>query len=158
MSSVSPHIKTIPSEGAYYINLASLSGKIMNFNPNGGSTPAFSTATWADTANAAGPAGATGGQGISTALNTAGRAILRDCGKTVVSSLRTFRKVQLIVSSISNGVSVGAPVSHNLGGTANPVVGEEYFTGYIEVLGANGALYGAGGVGSTNIAPVARLG
>lgn len=122
----------------------------MNFNPNGGSIPAFSTATWADTINAS------AGQGISSALNTAGRAILRDLGKTVVSSLRTFRKIQLIVSSISNGTTVGAPVGHNLGGTANPVVGEEYFTGYIEVLGANGALYGA--TGTTNIAPVARLG
>jgi len=152
MTSVGGQIKTIPSEGAYYINLASLDRKVLNFNPAGGSTPAFSTAIWSDTANSA------SGFGISTALNTAGRAILRDCGKTVVSSLRTFRKVQLVVSSISNGTTVGAPVGHNLGGTANPVVGEEYFTGYIEVLGANGALYSGAAGGGTNIAPVARLG
>ena len=127
----------------------------MNYNPTNGSSgvPAFSTATWADTANTA-----TCVQGISTALNTGGSAVLRDCGKTVVSSLRTFRKVQLMVSSISTGVSVGAPVGNLAGATASPTVGEEYYTGYIEVLGANGVLYAGGAAGVTNIAPVARLG
>jgi len=152
MTSVSPHIKTIPSESSYFINLANMAtnaaaatpvGRVFNYNPTAsGTTPVFSTATWAC------------GSVTSTILQTAGAAILKDLGTTVVSSLRTFRKVQLVVSSISSGVSIGAPVANQAGPTGTPVAGEEYYTGYIELVGAYGTNVSAVG----NIAPVARLG
>jgi len=167
MTSVAPHIKTIPSENAYFINLApmavngapgpqnALAGARVYQLVNGnnppvttGTTayPAFSTATWCTQ----GP--------TSTILAQAGGAIFRDLGKTIVSSLRTFRKVQLVVSSISNGVTIGAPVASGNGNapwnTSGSVLGEEYYSGYIEVVGAYGSTAGA----AFNLAPVARLG
>jgi len=156
MSSVSPHIKTIPSESGYFINLvsmavnsvnnqganATLSGaRVYNYNP-AATAPIFSTATWAC------------GGATSTILSQPGGAILKDLGKTVVSSLRTFRKVQLVVSSFSTGVSIGANVASQTGTGNNPTLGEEYYTGYIEVVGA----YGSTGASAYNLAPVARLG
>ena len=152
MSSVSPHIKTIPTEGAYYINVGSLAARVFNYDPSRGGATAFSTASWADTGNAA---------NYQADLAYAGTCILRDLGKTVVSSLRTFRKVQLVTSSLSSGTAIGAPVGSQLGQNVASIPGEEYFTGYIEVVGA----YGRGLVGGApaanafrNIAPVARLG
>jgi hypothetical protein len=151
MASVAPHIKVIPSETSYFINLANMAtnagnpaatgSRVFNYNP-AATAPVFSTATWACN-------GVT-----SSILQTAGAAILKDLGRTVVSSLRTFRKVQLVVSSISSGVSIGAPVASQAGSGNNPVTGEEYFTGYIEVVGQFGTNVSALG----NIAPVARLG
>ena len=152
MTSVSPHIKTIPSEGAYYINVGSLAARVFNYDPSRGGATAFSTATWADSGNAA---------NYQADLANPGTCILRDLGKTVVSSLRTFRKVQLLTSSLSSGTAIGAPVGSQNGPQANPVVGEEYFTGYIEVVGAYGRGLVGGAPGATafrNIAPVARLG
>ena len=152
MTSVGPHFKTIPSESAYFINVGALGNKIMNYQPN---TVGFSTAQWC-TSVAGNVANTTGGAGvsISSILGTAGSAILKDLGKTVVSSLRTFRKVQLVTSSISSGVTIGAPVSSQNASGSTPVVGEEYFTGYIELPGQNGTGNASGGA----IAPVARLG
>jgi len=156
MTSVSPHIKTIPSEGAYYINVGKLHRKIYNYDPTRGGALAFSTATWADSSDGTAVAG---GPNYQVALNTPGSAILRDLGKTVVSSLRTFRKVQLVTSSLSSGTAVGAPVGSQNGPQANPVVGEEYFTGYIEIVGAYGrGSVNVGGDGANGLAPVARLG
>jgi hypothetical protein len=153
MTSVASQIKTIPSETSYFINVGSLSStgntssRIFNYNP-AATNPAFSTATWSQS----GLGGVT--NSISTILATPGAAILKDLGKTVVSSLRTFRKVQLVVSSFSSGVSVGAPVASQTGSGNNPTVGEEYYTGYIELVGAFGTTVAVPG----NIAPVARLG
>jgi len=149
MSSCPPHIKTIPTEGAYYISVASLANKVYNYDPTRGGALAFSTATWANPGNA----------NYQSQIAAAGTAILRDLGKTVVSSLRTFRKVQLVTSSLSSGTAVGAPVGSQNGPQANPVVGEEYFTGYIEVVGAYGrGSVNVGGDGANGLAPVARLG
>ena len=172
MTTVSPHIKTIPSETSYFINLAPMAvhgGTGVGSNPaltgarvyqlvggnsppvTTGSTayPSFSTATWCTT----GP--------TSSILAQAGGAIFRDLGKTIVSSLRTFRKVQLVVSSISNGVTVGTPVASGNGNqpwtTSGSVLGEEYYSGYIELVGAYGSTGGTA-TGSFNVAPVARLG
>ena len=154
MTSVAPHIKVIPSETSYFINVANMAtnaaggsaardtAKVFNYNP-AATAPVFSTATWASS-------GLT-----STLLLNPGAAILRDLGKTVVSSLRTFRKVQLVVSSISSGVSIGAPVGSQVASGLTPVIGEEYFTGYIEVVGASGTPMS---ITANNLAPVARLG
>jgi hypothetical protein len=75
-----------------------------------------------------------------SSLATAGGAILKDMGKTVVSSLRTFRKVQLVRhnSTISTfGVAGQAATT-----------GEDYLSGYIEL----------GFEGSGTPAPVAHFG
>jgi len=147
MSSVDRQLKTIPSEGAYYINLASLDRKIFNYNP-AATNPVFTAANWATPGNAS----------YQVDISANGAVVLRDLGKTVVSSLRTFRKVQLVTSSLSSGTTIGAPVGSQNAATANPVVGEEYFTGYIEVIGTYGRGL-TGGVGAIqNIAPVARMG
>lgn len=161
MTSVMPHIKTIPSENSFFINLASLDKVIYQYN-TGATNPQFSTATWADTTNSN-----TCLPAMSNALSQAGRAVLRDLGKTVVSSLRTFRKVQLVTSSIvTNNTSVGSYVGYNTtnsgvtGNSGTQTPGEEYFTGYIEVIGASGALGATSGnvSGNFRFAPVARLG
>jgi hypothetical protein len=57
-------------------------------------------------------------------------------GRTVVSSLRTFRKVQLVIPA--TGITV--PNNNSSFGVGGPQtnVGQDYFTGYIE-LGFDGA-------------------
>lgn len=162
MTSVSPHIKVIPSENTYFINLANMATNAVTntsgsgpagfstskvFQLVGGNTaaPAFSTATWAC------------GGVTSTFLANAGAAVFRDLGRTIVSSYRTFRKVQLLISSVSSGVTLGAPVGNQTGPQPwnnPPTVGEEYFTGYIELPG----FYPAQAGGAFLPAPVARLG
>ena len=142
MTSVSPHIKTIPSESAYFINVGSMANKVFNYN-SASATPAFSTATWA---NQAGP---------STMLTNIGGAILKDLGKTIVSSLRTFRKVQLVLSSVSSGSSIGAPIASQTGNGNIPTPGEEYYTGYIELPGQAGS---GGATNPASVAFVARMG
>lgn len=160
MTTVAPHINTISPTSTYFVNIGSLQGKVAQLV--GGSIvpaasyPSFSTATWANSATG----------GVSTVLQTPGAAILRDLGKTIVSSLRTFRKVQLVVSSVSSGPTIGSVVASqngtNLWNVGGPVLGEEYYTGYIELPGQFGNT-GAGTNGLFtqslfNIAPVARLG
>ena len=118
------------TDGGYYVPLASLADKI--FASTGGN---FETvATWARS----GAGG--GGTPLSTINSIGAGGLLKDMGKTVVSSLRTFRKVQLVIrNSVSTfGVAGKAPTS-----------GEDYFTGYIE-LGIDGV--------STSPAPVAHFG
>ena len=149
MTSVLPHLKTIASENAYFVTIAGLSvvglgatglpangggNQILNCGVAAGTAvtgtnAAFSTAVWASQ-------GAT-----STLVNNSGK-VLRDLGKTVVSSLRTFRKVQAVVSSFSSGSSVGAPVGStgavSNSGALGQTVGEEFLTGYIEIVGLSG--------------------
>lgn len=149
MTSLLTEVKTSPSEGGYFINLGDLRTKIYQRgepNPAGSNTGvlggSFSTAIWANSGSAG------GGQGwLSTSLATVGSAILRDMGRSVVSSNRTFRKIQYVVpanrATSTFGVS-GATTS-----------GEAYYTGYIELgLGDNtNTASDAGGP-----APVARYG
>ena len=144
MTSVLPHFKTIPSEGSYYINVGTLSNRVFKYENN-----AFAAASWA-----------VAGANFQTRVTNPGEAVLRDLGKTVVSSMRTFRKVQLISSSIKNGTSIGAPVSSQNSQYAASVAGEEYFTGYIELPGAVGTrnVAGTDPTDPITFAPVARLG
>ena len=142
MSSVLPHIKTIASENAYFVTLGSVAGsgtaattgQILNSGVAAGTNVtaanvAFSTAVW-------------GSQGATSTLVNATGKVLRDMGKTVVSSLRTFRKVQAVVSSFSTGVSIGAAVGSTAAisnsGALAQTAGEEFLTGYIEIVGSSG--------------------
>lgn len=163
MTSIAPHIKVIPSENTYFINVGNMATAASApgtgfaapkvFQLVGGvanaATPSFSTATWACN-------GVT-----SSLLASAGQAVFRDLGRTIVSSYRTFRKVQLLVSSISNSVTIGAPVASQAGPQPwlnTPTLGEEYYTGYIELPGYYPAAMGGAGAGGFLPAPVARLG
>jgi hypothetical protein len=129
------------TESGYFIPLASLVGQIYwhvdaagNTGVGGGS--AFSTAAWAAT---------TGGQAAST-INGAGKGLLRDMGRTIVSSLRTFRKVQLVLPA---GSALGNSTISTFGvGGRSGTGGEDYFTGYIEL----------GFEGGGTPAPVAQYG
>jgi hypothetical protein len=61
---------------------------------------------------------------------------LKDLGRTVVSSLRTFRKVQLVIPN--NGAASTFGVNGPVSGTTS--AGVDYFTGYIELgFEGNGA-------------------
>ena len=96
--------------------------------------------------------------GISTILTTAGSAIFRDHGKNIVSSGRTFRKVQLMVSTglVYGGVAAG---TDGVGGIDNLSVNANnapnYLTGYIELPGLGA---GSSGLNGSAYTPVARLG
>jgi hypothetical protein len=158
MTSVLPHIKTIASENAYFVTIATngvagsgtaaTTGQILNSGVVAGTNVTsvnvlFSTAVWAS-------------QGPTSTLVASSGKILRDLGKTVVSSLRTFRKVQAVVSSFSSGVSVGAAVGStgavsNSGALAQ-TVGEEFLTGYIEIVSSSGL------AATATPAAVARMG
>jgi len=158
MSSVLPHIRNIASENAYFVTLGSLAvdggiaannagNQILTSKVAAGTNVTaanvqFSTAVWAS-------------QGATSTLVANSGKILRDLGKTVVSSLRTFRKVQAVVSSFSTGVYVGAAVGgpgNNAAGAPAQLAGEEFLTGYIEIVGSSG--YAA----TANPAAVARMG
>ena len=115
----------------YYVPVASLVGQIYGLTTTGGALT-LSTASWANTVGTKYPL---------SSINAAGAGILKDMGKTVVSSLRTFRKVQLV-----HPLAV-APSTFGVGGRAGTNT-EDFYTGYIE-LGFEG--YGTP-------APVAHFG
>ena len=125
MTSLLASSRQVSADTGYYIPLASLVGKVYSYNTT---LNAVSTAAeWASlfSASATVPAGSV--KRFASSISTIAAGVLRDMGKTVVSSGRTFRKVQLVVSTGSNGVN-GAV------GTA-PL--EDFLTGYIE-LGFDG--------------------
>ena len=114
----------------YYINVGSLYGQINYLNTTNGAL-SLSTANWASCGPNS-PGGAAGNTLMSTttsgvSLTTAGGAILKDMGKTVVSSLRTFRKVQLVRTNATSTRS-----TFGVGGSAS-TTGEDYYSGYIEL-------------------------
>jgi hypothetical protein len=128
MTSLQTSIKQIPSDGCYFITVGDLTNKVYAYSANTFTVAAF----------AVGGAGG-GGKPLST-IKAAG-GILRDMGKTVVSSLRTFRKVQLVTKN-----DAATPSTFGVAGPAT--AGQEYFTGYIEL----------GFEGQGDPAPVAQFG
>ena len=125
----------------YYITVGNCLGKIYAYNTTAG-VPTFSPTSWASTTLSV----TQSWQSTTMALvSSAGSGILRDMGKTVVSANRTFRKVQLVVSS---------PVTFGVGGPA-PTTGEDYLSGYIELAIGNGL---PGAAASNGVAPVAFYG
>jgi hypothetical protein len=130
MTSLLSGLKQNGGDGGYYYPVSSLYGKIYqrgseptsNTGVIGGT---FSTASWANTL--------TYGKVLSTLIPGSGfTSVLRDMGRTVVSSLRTFRKVQLIVPAVVSGTSSTFGVGGQQATVAGSV-GEDYFTGYIEL-------------------------
>lgn len=138
MTSLLSATKQHSSDSGYFVPVASLIGQIYgrtepspasaNTGVNGGS---FSTAQWANF-----------GSKATSSISAAGAGILRDMGRTVVSSLRMFRKVQLVVTGATlSTFGVGGPAP-------SAQVGADYFTGYIEL----------GFEGGGTPAPVAQFG
>jgi hypothetical protein len=134
MTSLLTNVKTTLNDTEYFISVASMFNKVNAYNPTSNT---FSTATWATNG---GQTAATITGFTSTLSTTTAGLIFRDMGKTVVSSLRTFRKVQVVVP---NAVS-----TFGVGGRAAGVTGEDYFQGYIEL----------GFEGNGTPAPVAHFG
>ena len=151
MTSLQTSIKQIPARLGYYVNVGSLN---TTFLVNGGTdaTPFFSTSGYAG----AGVAysykvnNATTFSTLSTVMATPGSVVLRDHGKTLLSSGRVFRKVQILVSSnsLTNGGSSGVAGQSYEANTSAP-----FLTGYIELPGTGGE-----SSGTSAFAPVARLG
>lgn len=130
--------KQIDAEQGYFVPLGSLVGKIYSISTAGTGAggsyvgPVFSTASWAAVGGASGPF-------LSTISSIAQGGLLRDMGRTIVSANRTFRKVQLLTSTVTLGGVAGTTPT-------NPV--EDFLTGYIEMG------FGSGGTP----APVAAFG
>lgn len=141
MTSLLTSVKTTAADTDYYINIGSLNGIVYALNTTGGAFN-LSTANWANTTAQNSAGGARGNALMSSLLIPPGGAILKDMGKTVVSSLRTFRKVQLVIPSSNPALSTFGV--RGQAGTA----GEDYFSGYIEM----------GFEGNGSPAPVAHFG
>jgi hypothetical protein len=106
----------------YFVVVASIESKVYSYTGGSGAggsfvPGSFATVSW-DAA----------GSGAKTLLQTAG-TVLRDCGVTVVSSSRVFRRVQLIDPATSTGGVGGTVVS--------PGNQQDYNTGYIELAGGS---------------------
>jgi len=129
MTSVGSSVKVNNADIGFYINVGSLLGQVYSLNTVAGG-PSLSAATWSYWLSSP--------QTLSSLINP-GRAVLKDMGKTVTSSLRTFRKVQLVYNSTISTFGVGGRAAS---------LGDDYYTGYIEL----------GFEGNGNPAPVAHFG
>jgi len=114
-----------PKQSAgYFVPLANCCDKVYVYTPGSGAGGSFlpgsfsAGTTWCR-ANAGERAA------LSTLSSIGAGGLLRDMGKTVVSSNRTFRKVQLITPSLAGGVT----------GSSDTV--SSYATGYIELATGN---------------------
>jgi hypothetical protein len=85
----------------------------------------FSTAGWAEYA-------ANGAQSTMLKALIGPNKLLKDMGKTVVSSLRVFRKVAAVSSIAGNPYSSAANTETSFGVVINPTTGEQY-VGYVEM-------------------------
>lgn len=139
MTSLLSGLKQIPQSG-YYIPVADCRNTVFVNNGTDGAPSFGSMLSTISTAGAA----------TSTLIASAGAGVFRDMGKTLISSGRTFRKVQLLISSpdVTTGL-VGATAG--VGG-ASPA----YLTGYIILPGSGGGADQTGAPGF--FTPVARLG
>lgn len=136
MTSVGNRIKQIDTEQGYYMPLASLSGLVYAFTPGSGAGGSFaqgtfSTASWATTTYNGKP------NPYLSSINAAGAGLLKDMGKTVVSSARTFRKVQLILPANNTAATGPAGTYVSTGGVGGQSPGttpvQDYLTGFIEL-------------------------
>ena len=152
MSSVTS--RSYKQTNALYVPLGNCADKVLQYTPGSGSGGSAQVGSFGPAAWAAGQLGAS--KYTSTISTIGAGGYFRDMGKTVVSSSRTFRKVQLLVNAVgvvsTSGVAGGLTVS---GVTANV----DFLTAYIEVAGGpafNGNGMGIGtGTGQSNPAPVA---
>lgn len=145
MTSLLSYTKQVPLNAGYYINVGDCR---LRFYQNNGTDAdiKMSTNVYALSTNSASVAG-NSVTVVSTLLASPGSAVFRDHGKTLVSTGRVFRKVQLMVSTNSVFPATG---TDGVGGLDNAPV--NYLTGYIELPGQGT------GSGTGAATPVARLG
>jgi hypothetical protein len=103
----------------YFVPLGRCDNKVLQYTAGSGAGGSFlpgnfSAASWVSTNPL-----------VSTIVSATAGGLLRDMGKTVVSSNRTFRKVQLTSPSLAGGVT-------GVDTTSGP-----YLTGYIELATGN---------------------
>jgi hypothetical protein len=144
MTSLQTKIKQVPANAGYYINVGNCLPLVYE-NTGTDAAPTISNDAWRSTI-----AAFTATSTLSTALTTPGQAVFRDMGKTLLSSTRVFRKVQLLrgTSSLVNGGTDG--VAGNVPSAITPT---GYLTAYIELPGT-----GDYSSGTPSFTPVARLG
>ena len=137
MTSLQTSVKQNANDGGYFINVGDIRSAVLAYVPTAGALT-FSTAVWTTyTATGLG----IDRSFVQSSLGVAGGALLKDMGKTVVSSLRTFRKVQFVYPAAGLNSTFGVAGS---AGTGNV----DYLTGYIEL----------GFEGNGTPAPVAHFG
>ena len=124
MASVLRSVKQTPVNGAFFVNLGDIRSNVVQNYGASAEAPSLSTAAWAVSNST-----------VASSLGVAGRAFLRDMGVNLVSSGRTFRKIQMLTSAAAN-VSTGGVNGAASGGST------DYLTGYIEVPGAAGNVSG----------------
>ena len=129
MTSIPYGLKSIPMDSRNFMPVSSLlyPGGINSLNTT---TGVLATAGWA--ANVVpGTWGNTGGVSLGTryasSINGPGAGKLRDLGKTLVSSGRVFRKVQLVVPNTATTSTFGVEGNQSTAPTV------DYLTGYIEL-------------------------
>jgi hypothetical protein len=136
MSSVAAQFRTVSMDNEFYIPVGDLTGLIYALNTNAGAQT-FTSTSWCSL-----------GSRYQSSIKSAGAGLLRDVGKTYISSGRTFRKVQLVVPQSTGTVSTFG-VNGKVG--TNPI--EDFLTGYIEIG------FDAQSNTGTNVpAPVAKFG
>ena len=117
MTSLLRNTREVSNNTGYYIPLADIRTQLLSYNET---LTQFSTATWARF-----PVTATDGPYASSLVDAAGKAVLKDMGKTVVSSTRVFRRVQLVVPTY--------PSTFGVGGASGTYPSTDFFTAYIEL-------------------------
>jgi hypothetical protein len=143
MTSLQTSWKQVDTRAGYYVNVAAVAGvanATFYYNAGTDEVPRISTNIFALST------------GISSLLNTPGSAVFRDHGKTLTSSGRVFRKVQLLLPTGSVLKSDGTGTDGVSGPAGRAGVQPSYLTGLIELPGQST------GSGSASFTPVARLG
>ena len=110
--------------GGYYVPLGNCVASVYSYTAGSGAGGSFLPGTFA----ASGWTGAA----LSTISSIGAGGLLKDMGKTVVSSNRTFRKVQLVVKGAAS-----ATTFTGVGGSTNQSTAGPWFTGYIELATGN---------------------
>jgi hypothetical protein len=134
MPSIGNSTRQVSTDSAYFINVGSLVDKIYT-------SPALSTPAVAVWASSFGLGDYSTNGCYASSISTAGSAILRDMGRTVVSSSVTFRRVQLVVPQGASGAAhtrtAGLTSTFGVAGGASGNGTPDYLTGYI-ILGFDG--------------------
>lgn len=130
----------------YFVPLGNCVNKISTYDGGSGAGGSFLPGKFVAADWATPSSGNSAGALLSSISSIGQGGLLKDMGRTVVSSNRTFRKVQLVTPNVTNA---GA----NVPGATNGSTTGPYYTGYIEL--ATGAQLNA--VAQANAAPVAFL-
>lgn len=138
MTSLQTKLKQIPANAGFYIAVADV-GATLYANVGTDSLPNINNTLFPSTISTA-----TGGLASAFAAGS----VFRDMGKSLMSSGRAFRKVQLMVST---GTSLYNNGTDGVAGA--DVAPTNYVTGYIELPS-----FGGVGGNSGGLTPVARLG